>query len=309
MLWFSKKTIYPIGVELSGRSVKLAQLCRDKSGLSLVTSQREELPSGIMPGSSDWQKWAIEAVRKSSGSFTGKNVIAAMLQNEVFINHVKIQKTREENLQEAIISKVKHKLPFAPEKAILKHVQGHEENYLVIASEKEKINRHIAIFENANLNINSIGVWPTAIANCYVHFFGRRQSDLNAVVMLLNIETYNVNVVICCHKNVLFARSIPIGASELTDSDKISKLVLELISCNQYFDSISGKNSIERLVFLCGSSFDQELCRTIAKQLKMPAQIGNCLAAVNVKNSQTQIDRRSDNFNWTIVFGLSLQNE
>jgi Tfp pilus assembly PilM family ATPase len=309
MWWFSKKVIYPIGVEFSGRSIKLAQLCKNKNGLSLIASQREELPADIVPGSSDWQKWAIDAVKKSSSSFVGKNVIAAMLQHEVFINHVKIQKSKDENLHEAIISRVKNKLPFAPEKAILKHIQGNEEHYLVIASEKEKINRHLAIFENANLSINSIGVWPTAIANCYVHFFGRRQSDINAVVMLLNIETYNVNVVICCHKNVLLARSIAIAADELTDSDKVSKLVSELTSCNQYFDSVWGKSSIERVVFLCGSTFDQEICRTIAKQLKMPAQIGNCLAAVNVKNSQTQIDRRSDNFNWTITFGLSLQNE
>ena len=233
-----------------------------------------------------------------------------MPQNEVFTNQVIIQKNKEENLHESIVTKVKHRLPFPPEKAILKYIQGHEENYLVIATETEKINRHLAIFEKANLNVNSIGIWPTAITNCYVNFFGRRQSDLQAIVMLLDVKTEYTNVVICRHKNVLFARPIPIGTKELTDSEKVSKLVLELTACQQSFDSMKMESSIDRLVFLCGSAFDQELCRTIAKQLKLPAQIGNCLAAVNVKNlTQTPVDRRTNNFNWTTVFGLALQNE
>ena len=47
---------------------------------------------------------------------------------------------------------------------------------------------------------------------------------------------------------------------------------------------------------------------TIAKQLEMPTQIGNCLRAVNLEDCENAyFDRREDNINWTNAFGLSLQ--
>lgn len=311
MLWFSKKIIHPIGVEVGAKTLKLAQISESKDGMSLIASESQAIPADINPGSIEWQKWTIDAIKKlSSNNFVGKNVIASMLQNEVFISHVKIPKAKEDNLQEAIIAKVKHKLPFAPEKAILKYIAGENENYLVIASEKEKISRQLAIFEKANLNINSIGVWPTAMTTSYINFFGRRKSDIEKIVMLLDIEKDHTNIVICRHKNVLFARTVPMGVKASDNKEHMMKLALELTSCKQYFDSMSLKSTIERLVFLCSSSLNEDMCQTIAKQLEMPAQIGNCLAAVNFKNTGSGIlDRRNNDFNWTTAFGLSLQSE
>jgi hypothetical protein len=65
------------------------------------------------------------------------------------------------------------------------------------------------------------------------------------------------------------------------------------------------------------------MCVTIAKQLDIPAQVGDCLAAVKIiepsllggkpkKNNDdkesagTPIDRRNCEVNWATAFGLSL---
>jgi hypothetical protein len=76
---------------------------------------------------------------------------------------------------------------------------------------------------------------------------------------------------------------------------------------------------IERLVFLAGQSADKDLCAAIAKQLEMPAQIGDCLAAVEIRqyNQCSRMDRRvsltddsesqqQSQVNWATPFGLSL---
>jgi Tfp pilus assembly PilM family ATPase len=231
-----------------------------------------------------------------------------MLPSEVFLSQIKVSKSKEDDIEKALMAKVKNKLPFSAEDATLKYIPGQEDNYLVIASEREKINRHLAIFEKANLNIKTIGIWPTAITNSYVNFFGRRKSDVNKIVLLLNLEKDFTNIVICSHSDILFAHSVSIGTRELEENEQISKLVLELNASRQYFDSITKNSEIDRLVFLCDSTVDENLCQAIAKKTEMPAQMGNCLAAVEInKEGRNIVDRRNNDLNWTTVFGLSLQ--
>jgi hypothetical protein len=189
-----------------------------------------------------------------------------------------------------------------------------------MASERTVIDRHLAVYEKAGLSIKSIGVWPLALINCYVKFFGRRKSDLEAIVMLICIEEDCTDVVICRHKNLLFAHSIPIGIKNLIDEQAISRLAMEITSCKRQFNMMYRNAQIERLIFLSGQAVDKDACATIARQLEMPAQIGDCLAAVEIAKScrlsrdiendkeslDGQIDRRECPVNWAVTFGLSL---
>jgi Tfp pilus assembly PilM family ATPase len=319
-----KKNAYSIGVDIGDSSLKLAQLEDCGRDLSLVAGITEERPDGLKAGSSKWQKWAIETMHllASYGDFRGREVTAAMPTEEVFIDHIKIPKTNSGKLQDAVFSKIKQKLPFEPlkENTMMKYVLAEEDNVLVMATERKIIDRHLAIYEKAGLSIKSIGVWPAALANCYARFFGRRKSDLNAVVMLVCIEANRTNVVICRHKNLLLARSISIGIKQLDDEQVVTRLVMELSACRRQFGLMYRKAQIERLIFLSGQAVDNEMCATIAKQLEMPAQVGDCLAAVRTADPRrlgmdrkrgrgrlgTAIVRRDSPVNWAVAFGLSL---
>jgi Tfp pilus assembly PilM family ATPase len=205
---------------------------------------------------------------------------------------------------------------------MIKYLPAEDDNIMVVAVERKKIDRHLAIYERANLQIKSIVVWPTALTNSYTRFFGRRKSDVEAVVMLLNIDANYTNVVICRHRNPLFACSIPVGAKQLDRAaanrdgkysgniadEMIAKLVLELTVCRRHFGSMHQEAQIERLIFLSSHTVDRDICTIIAKQLGMPAQIGDCLAAVETANlyDGLAIDRRQCKVNWATAFGLSL---
>ena len=129
--------------------------------------------------------------------------------------------------------------------------------------------------------------------------------------MLLDIGAGYTNVVVCRHKNLLFARSIPIGSEQLSTEKMATRLVLELTSCTRYFGSMYRKVQIERLIFFSGSLCTEggkNMCTTIAKQLGMPAQRGNCLTAVEMSPQMNSfgVDRRECHDNWATAFGLSL---
>jgi hypothetical protein len=157
------------------------------------------------------------------------------------------------------------------------------------------------------LKVKSIAIWPMALVNVYIKFFGRRKTDLDAVVMLLDLQSNSTNVVINRHRNLLFARSIPIGTDQLGSEESINKLVLELNACKQQFGSIYRHFDVERMVFLSGNAADKVVCASIAKQMAMPAQMGDCLAAVEIPSlAQSGIDRRDSMFSWATAFGLSM---
>ena len=323
MFGFAKNHTCPIGVDLGHSSLKLAQLGNNGIGTSLLAGNSKSTPAGMQLGSSVWQKWAIEAIRllTTYGHFQGRDVIAAMPTSDVFIDHMKMPKTKSGDLRGAIFSKIKQKLPFESlkENTMMQYIPTEEDNVLVMATERRIIDRHLAIYEEAGLSIKSICVWPAALASCYVRFFGRRKSDLEAVVMLICVEADCTNVVICRHANLLLARSLPIGAERLEDEQAATRLVMELTACKRQFGLIYRNAQIERLIFLSGQSVGKDMCATIAKQLELPAQMGDCLAAVEIGKScrlgrddqangrlGDQIDRRDCHINWAVAFGLSL---
>lgn len=322
MLWFLKNRIYSIGVDIGRDSLKLVQLGEDQGNISLIAGTSENRPKNIKPDSGNWQRWVIETIREltANGGFRGREVIAAMPASDLFIDHIRMPKVENDKLSEAICTKIKQKLPFEPDDAMIKYIPTEEDNVLVIAAERKIIDRHLAVYEKAGLTIKSIGVWPIALTNCYTRFFARRKTDVEVVAMLLDIEANCTNVVICRHKTILFARSIPIGADQLDGDEVITRLVLELTSCKRHFASMYPRARIERLIFLSGQAVDKAVCTTIAKQLEMPAQMADCLAAVKIANpyragrdpkktkgrTGTPIDRRNCRVNWATAFGLSL---
>ena len=227
------------------------------------------------------------------------------------------------DVEEAIFSKIKQKLPFEPiqENTMIKYIPMEHDNALVIAAERKIIDRHLAIYEKVGLSIKSIGIWPTALANCYTKLFGRRKLDQEAIVMLVCIEANYTNVVICHHNNLLFARSLFTGLSQLNNKKSVNKLVLDLTECRRQFTSMNPRGQVGRLVFLTSqTTIDKEMYVTIAKQLDIPAQVGDCLAAVEItepcrlgegsendkKATGTPIERRKCEVNWATAFGLSL---
>ena len=311
MFGLGKKNSYLIGVDLGNDCLKLAQLANGSEDTVLIAGQYVNRPADIMPGTARWQRWAIEMMREATheGHFKGKEVVAALPANEVFIDHIRWPKKFDGKIEDAIFAKIKQKLPFEPmeKNTLIKYIPAEQDNVIVLATERTVIDRHLAIYERAGMTLKSIGVWPVALAACYARFFGRRKSDLDSIVMLLDIEPDCTNAVISRHKNALYACSIPVGTKQLKDEKLTGRLVMELTACRREFLSLYKGVQIERLIFLSGLSVDPDIYRTIAKQLEVQAQMGDCMAAIQMTDpDRFGLDRRNGSVGWALAFGLSL---
>jgi Tfp pilus assembly PilM family ATPase len=303
----------PIGVDIGDGAVKMVQLGREEGHVSLLAGGERSRPDDIEFGSSRWQRWAVKAICDLADNerFRGRDIVAAMPAQEVFLEHMRMPRTGEgaasqEKLQEVLFSKIKQRLPFAPEDAMIRYIPAEDNNVVAIAVQRKIVDRHLAIYENANLNIRSIAVWPVALVTSYTSFFGRRQVDVDAVVMLIDIDSDCTRLVICRHNNLLFARSIPLGAIQLDNEEAVTRLVVELTACKRQFVSMYKNAHLERSIFLAAQAA-QTTCASIARQLEMPAQVGDCLAAVKIPSpASLGIDRRDSQVSWATAFGLSL---
>jgi Tfp pilus assembly PilM family ATPase len=311
MFGFGKKQSHLIGVDLGNDSLKLAQLANGTEETCLMAGQYVGRPADIVPGTARWQRWAIEVMRQATadGQFKGRDVVAALPANEVFIDHLKWPKKFDGRIEEALFARIKQKLPFEPleKNTLIKYIPAEQDNLIVLATERTVIDHHLAIYERASLSIQSIGVWPVALAQCYARFFGRRTTDLDAVVLLLDIQPDCTNMVVTRHKNPQYARTVPVGARHLKDEHTVGRLVMELTAGRREFLALYKDVQIERLIFLSGLAVEADVYRTIAKQLEVQAQMGDCMAAVEIRDPERfGLERRNPTASWALAFGLSL---
>jgi len=312
MFGLLKKRSHLIGVDLGNDCLKLAQLANGgEEEAVLLAGQYVNRPADITAGTARWQRWAVDVMRQATadGHFKGKEVVAALPANAVFIDHIRWPKKFDGKIEEGIFAKIKQKLPFEPiqKNTLIKYVATEQDNVIVLATERTAIDHHLAIYERAGLTIKSIGVWPVALATCYAHFFGRRKTDLDAIVMLLDIQSDCTNMVICRHKHPLYACSVPLGAKQLKDEPLVGRLVMELTANRRQFLSTYKNVQIERLIFLSGLAVESDVYRTIAQQLEIQAQMGDCMAATEVTDPDNfGLDRRNGKVSWALAFGLTL---
>ena len=319
MLGFSKKRICPIGVDLGSAYLRMAQLGMNGQGPFLVSAGLRIKPDAIEPRSPAWQHWSINAIKEilHEAGFKSKDVVTALPSDDLFIDPVKVPRSTLDRLSETALPKIQKRLPFAVENAILQYIivdmpdaKGPDVDVLVVAAERETVNRYLAIYEKAGLNIVGINIWPAALIQSYSNFFCRRKNEQNRIAILLDVGTNHTNVVICRGSDLLFARVIAIGHGQLTEGQMGQRLLGEIDACIRYFESLPGNGMIERMVFLAGSGTSTSLCEKIAElaqQMQVAAQIGDVLCAVEMNQSPAcMLDRRNSKIDWATAFGLSL---
>jgi Tfp pilus assembly PilM family ATPase len=320
MLNLFKKHVCPIGVDLGSGFLRMAQIGLNNSGPYLHAAGMVVCPQEIEPQSPAWQRWAIDAIKEllHKGGFKGKNVITAMASEDLFIEQIKVPRHAMEKLEEAVLPRIQKKLPFAPQDGLIHCIpieistnRTTEADVIVMAAERCKIDRHLAIYENVGLDVVEMVTWPTALMNSYRRFFCRRKTDQTRVVILLSVGTQSCNVVVCRGAELLFARLIPTGCIHLDQDQAVHRLVAELDACCRYFETITGKLPIEQILLLVGKNIDKSLCDKIAElaqKMQIPALTGDVLSAIQGRQGIAEmVDRRNSNVDWAVAFGLSFE--
>lgn len=296
-------------MSIGDNALTLVQMAQSTDSVRLHAADSIEYPKDIELGSASWQRWTVDTMAKSieHGRFQGNKVIAALPPSEVFIDTIKIPKTAEGKLNDIILDHLRHTLNITPDNMLIKHFKVDSENILVMASDKTRLYRNLAIYEKAYLKVTALSVWPMAVQRAYTHFWARRLRQDDKPVMLLDIGKSYTYLVICDSSNVYFAHASPVGAKKLESEWMLAVLSSEMDMCRVKFRSIYKGFHVNDIIFVSGHTVDKDIYTEIAMRAQMPARIGDCLEAVGVSRYDHAILKNHTPYaNWITAVGLSL---
>ena len=227
MLGFLRQKVYPIGVDLGSSSVKLVQLSGAGKGLGLIAAAQAEVPHEIRGNPSALQEWYVETVREllSSKPFKETRVITCLPARELLVQHLRLAKMDEEQLEKTIPWEAQGKVPFDIHRARLRHIiagevyEGSETKMEVIllAASHSVVEQHLSFIGRIKVQIDSINVEPCALVNCFAHLLDK-QTESSGGVMFIDLGHSCTKVVITHGLDIVFCRTIGIAAEHMIRS-------------------------------------------------------------------------------------------
>lgn len=105
------------------------------------------------------------------------------------------------------------------------------------------------------------------------------------------------------------ALSVTARKADAAVAPLIARLVDELNLCRRYFEATFSGATIERLIFVGGEGRQRGLCRRIASDVGLTAQLGDPLVRMSRTTTvgiESGIDRRDPQPAWAVAVGLSM---
>ncbi|HMO27219.1 MAG TPA: pilus assembly protein PilM [Tepidisphaeraceae bacterium] len=91
--------------------------------------------------------------------------------------------------------------------------------------------------------------------------------------------------------------------------DAALKLVDELNFCRRYYESVFPSKPLQKLIFVGGDARQRTLCQTIAREMRLAAQMGDPMVRMAKDTEvgiESGIDRRQPQPGWAVSLGLSM---
>lgn len=229
--------------------------------------------------------------------------------------------------------------------------QKEAQERIVVAICHEKLKPYLAMATRAGLDTVGVSVEVCALAECFTRFF-RRATDAARTMLFVDIGSASTQVVMTREGRIIFARNVAVGglsldravakalnvtvpqaqrvrremasdggdgATEAAEDDlyrllgsKIEEITDEIIQCLHYCESVLNRQIIDRVLFLGGEANNKRLCKSIASQLNLPAQVGDPMRGIHrpvTMEMGTGPDLRSPCPEWAVAIGLSVGAE
>jgi Tfp pilus assembly PilM family ATPase len=309
MFRLTKRKGTSFGIDTAGEGLHLVQL--SGPGAEAIELAFYPRPEQIQSGTAAWQHWGVEALKglSKAGGRRCKRARGVISASQMIVETVERVKLKDAKFLDNMVARMKPRIESECTKdtLVIKDLPIDNTYTLVMAIDREWVNRYLATYEEAGFEIDALYTWPEALHQCYCRFFGRRDSDQKSTVMLLDVRRDSTHAVICRQDKMFFARRLSVGAEALGNEKMLNRLILEIGTCRRDFGMLYSDVTLTRLVFLSGDSVPNDVYMAIAQELEMTAQVGDCLNAV----AQTPLVTEQKNCNltsgsWASAFGVCL---
>jgi len=231
--WFASK-LSPIAVDIGTESIKLLQVEPREHQFRLVAAAGETIPEEVRGRSAEREAFIGEALKKMlNDGFRGKQVVTCLPSHVMAIQHLRMGKMSAEELAKALPYEAAGKLPFDPQRAVLRHQvagevyqnQETKQEVIVMAAPRDSVDRFLNLLSKQKLEVVGIHVEPNALIECFNHIF-RRKGDENICTLFIDMGAGATHVVIAHGKNMVFAKHLSVGG------DVLNRAVADHVKCS-----------------------------------------------------------------------------
>jgi type IV pilus assembly protein PilM len=146
---------------------------------------------------------------------------------------MRMGKMSADDLVKALPFEAAGKLPFDPNRAVLRHTvagevyqnQDVKQEVILMAAPRDAVDKHLNLLSKQKLEVVGIHVEPHALIECFSQLY-KRKGDENVCTMFIDMGAGSTHVVIAHGKNMVFAKHIGVGG------DMMNKAVADLIKCD-----------------------------------------------------------------------------
>lgn len=210
-----------VGIDISGRSIKMLQLSEQPDRLAVIGAARIEPTTAGDAGEVDHDS-LVEQLRSviRAGTFTGRRCVVALPRHNVNIQSVRMPNMPEEELAQAAAWEAAQRFNMDRTKMQVDYVrtglvtQGAEnrEEVLLVAAATETLNRRLDPIVEAGFRPVAVDADFAALARVF-SLQCRRQEDSETVRAVLDVGFTGSTVTILRGDGIAFCKPIDIGGA------------------------------------------------------------------------------------------------
>ena len=224
--WITHQRCGPIGLDLSGHSIKMVQLSTNQD--RLVDLARWDLPA-IPPDapSSARYKQLTSALREMriGRAFRGRETIVCLGARDLFVQNVRVAKCSPTELERLVQQEAAARLPYDVHEAEIRYLPAAEvrqgdatkREVILLACHRPRLLELLGAVEAGGLRPIAVDVEPTALLRSYIRQY-RRDDDRDQRAMFVRIGAGHTTVVIARGGEPLFVKYIEIGGRHFDEA-------------------------------------------------------------------------------------------
>jgi len=230
---FSSENI--IGIDIGDSLIKLVEAETKQNKIILNNLAVGDTPKEAVVKGQIEDVEALTAKIKSlldNNNFASTKVTTAISGEQVIIRNVEIPNMPEEEIGEAVRWEAKEQIPIPIDEAVLdyeisKHKADGGYEVMLVAVNRDTINRYLELFKKLDLEPIAIEIEPTAIIR------GLRKLYPEQTIALLDMGAQTTTVSVFSSGRLLFTRTIGIAGQDITQ-EIVENYELDLEEAEEY---------------------------------------------------------------------------
>lgn len=262
VLGFLKSSQAPIAIDFGYSTIKALQLAPLEKP-TLGSAACVEIPDGVRQDQNARAEFLADQLPRllRNGKFKGRTAVCSIPAWQTFVQHMRIPKSEEGDMQSAIVGQLQSIIECDPESVVIRHFRIAETyangqpavEVLCVAVARDIVMKQLELLRRCKLEIGGLHSEPVALVRAfdYIH---HRNGDDQITSMYVDIGANCARAVISHGRELRFARSIGIGGRQF-DQKCADKFGCEVVAARHRRLAVTSKDhvSADRVLYATAS--------------------------------------------------------